>query len=44
MQSTATQEEQTMKTTLTSNYIRILAILAVLVPLAAALGSIKING
>lgn len=41
MQSTANQKEPTMKATLTSNYIRILAILAVLIPLAAMLGGIS---
>jgi hypothetical protein len=39
MKSTTTRKEHTMKVTLTRGYIRALAILAVLIPLAAIVGS-----
>jgi hypothetical protein len=39
--SAQTQKENTLKNRLTTSYLRVLAILAILVPLAALLGGFK---
>jgi hypothetical protein len=39
MHPTTTRKEQTMKATLTSGYVRVVAILAVLIPIAVIVGS-----